>query len=160
MNISRELEYFRQNAVLVTSWDGRKQELTSQFEEPVSELELRNYLGRAPKDQIELWSVTRSARLHYDFEFGTCGLTLLGPQESAEETSLYRTEPEVEMRLKEGDAIIGRFRGDGSLIVMEHEGRILLYNFADPRDEWTVLGHNLCDFLQRFRSSEGDIPRT
>jgi hypothetical protein len=90
--------------------------LVSTLEDPasVSEVEEAWRHRDLPGDAVDLWAVSRAARLFADVEYGQWGLTLLSPSASA-----ARTAQECETRpsdLRSDDIVLGEFIGDQELL--------------------------------------------
>jgi hypothetical protein len=134
--------------------------LMSTLNEPARSNEVeRAWSGRElPSDGVELWAVSREARLFEDVEYGQWGLVLLSPSASA-----TRTAQERELRpydLRADDIVLGEFLGDQELLVLAPSEtgwrRILIALPLDSRAAWFGAGADLHEFLVRYFDSDGD----
>jgi hypothetical protein len=106
---------------------------------------------------IELWTVTRTARLFEDVDYKQWGLKVLTPSESA-----ARTASEHVLRpndYRSDDVVLGEFLGDLELLVIagsDSGNEVLVALPLDPRADWYRAAPSLEQFLRRYRVAEGD----
>lgn len=135
--------------------------LACSFTSPAVELGgLKEREREIPKELIELWQSTESARLFEDTQFGQWGLELLSPTRAAETTRSELTKRPRDY--SQGDLIIGRFIGDSDLLLIrsdpEHSdfGSILVSVPLDRRTDWDRVAPNLEEFLRHLIAANGD----
>lgn len=107
-----------------------------------------------PRQLMELWQSTRSARLFVDQDYGQWGLELFSP-----EAALDRTRLEVEARpadFRTDDLVIGAFLGDQELLVIEGAtNAVLVARPLDPRSEWPRVAETFAEFFARYVDEGG-----
>ena len=124
-------------------------------DEPAGADEIREAWGRAPlpSEAHQLWQVAREAELFVDVDYGQWGLRLLTPAASAARTALEKDERPEDF--EEADLVIGEFLGDGELVVLDRDGRVVIAAEIEPRPQWTIAADNLAQLLSGFFKADG-----
>jgi hypothetical protein len=117
--------------------------------------------GSSPPDDVaSFWDSATGARLFVDEDYGQWGLVLFGPAEAAAATERFRAERPGEFR--EGDLIIGEFKGDSDFLLVRCDrserdfGVVLVPTPLDPRSDWEIAAGNLCSFLDALERTQGE----
>lgn len=106
-----------------------------------------------PRALEEFWDTFEGGTLFLDVEYGQWGLDLLSPAETARETvHFHKTQA---WRIELSDVVIGKFRGDTDLLIVDHEGRTGVSLPLDPRSDWYWAG-DLVEFLKLYVAHDGD----
>ncbi|MBL7499890.1 hypothetical protein I6A84_23370 [Frankia sp. CNm7] len=130
------------------------------IEEPATPVDIDSAWpqGGAPTEAVELWSVSGSAKLFVDIDYGQWGLRILSPRQSAERTRAERMERAEDFR--EDDVVVAEFLGDGELVAISpsEQGarRILVAQEIYGRPDWYGVGPTLEKFLQDYLDSGGE----
>ena len=99
---------------------------------------------------MAFWTISRTARLFEDRQYGQWGLEILSPMNAAGYTQQQYTNRSSQFR--EGDLVVGRFLGDSDLLVVRCDQdaddfkRVLIALPIDPRSEWYVASETFGDF--------------
>jgi hypothetical protein len=129
------------------------------FDDPASAAEIDKAWpgGGVPTELVQVWSVSRQARLFEDVEYGQWGLVLLSPAASAQRTAEERARrPGI---YRADDVVIGEFLGDQELVVLapsEIRGHVLVALPLDDRGDWYPAASDLAEFLDRYLSAFGN----
>ena len=83
-----------------------------------------------PNALEEFWTTYEGGTLFLDVEYGQWGLDLLSPAESARETIHFHKTQAWRVGLR--DIVVGKFRGDTELLIVDHEGRTGVSLPLDP----------------------------
>lgn len=110
-------------------------------------------VGCLPPQVAELWTATRSARLFEDTEYGQWGLEVLSPAAARDRTT-YECEWRADGVI-DGDIVIGAFLGDQELVVVAHDGDVLIALPLDPRADWFRPAPSLAEFLEAYHDADG-----
>jgi hypothetical protein len=110
----------------------------------------RDWPGRRIPGRLrELWTIYRRGDLFRDVDYGQWGLELLSPKQS----NLWTRRLLARGRLRPSDLIVGLFRGDGDLLLVDRFGRALVADLGRRRD-WHVEP-DLRQFLLSYVSYAG-----
>lgn len=113
-----------------------------------------------PEELLQFWSISDSAKLFFDVDFGQWGLEILSPERSIQKTEEERLERGQDF--DEYDLLIGQFLGDSELLLICCDKSSSLYGSLkivmpiDPRRDWPTVAKNFADFLLSYSSSYGD----
>jgi hypothetical protein len=119
-----------------------------------------DYPFNIPDDLKEFWSISESAELFKDDEYGQWGLNILSPEQA-----LIATEKQKEWRsedFEENDLVIGKFIGDSDLLVLSSENENKQYDTVrvalpmDPRKDWYIVASGFTEFLEKYIDKQGD----
>lgn len=112
-----------------------------------------------PYDLIQLWQTASELRLFEDVRFGQWGLILWSPLEI--EVKHIQTTSERPEQYRNGDLIIGEFRGDQEKLLIRCSesnsdfGRIVVPLPIYKRYDWPIVANTLTDFLTMFVDADG-----
>ena len=121
---------------------------------------MENFYLKVPNDVKDFWSVSESAVLFKDVDYGQWGLEILSP-----EKAMLRSNVEKERRSTDyydTDLVIGSFLGDSDLLIIscdensKNYGTVLISLPLDRRSDWPVVGESFLAFLEKYAFSEGD----
>ncbi len=113
-----------------------------------------------PDHLREFWSISRTAKLFEDREYGQWGLEILTPQRAVEMTNSYRARRQRDF--VDGDLVLGQFFGDSDLLIIRCDvnspdyGNVLVALPLDPRPHWYLSAESFAEFLQRYAKAGGD----
>jgi hypothetical protein len=113
------------------------------------------YPVEVPGDLEDFWSVTDTAILFKDVEYGQWGLEIFSPVEVlVQNKSIRDYRPGQFMPT---DLIIGRFLGDADLLVASTDmsDGISIALPIDPRKEWPRVATDFYEFLMRYLEAQG-----
>lgn len=119
-----------------------------------------NYPFKIPEDLKQFWSITNTAELFKDNEFGQWGLRILDPSQTLSVTEDEKQRPGRDF--DENDLIIGEFIGDSDLLILSDDNDDGQYDSVrialpiDKRKDWPVVAAGLTEFLEKYVSYEGD----
>ena len=108
-----------------------------------------------PPDVIALWDAASEIVLHEDVTYGQWGCCLWSPREIVERQKEVRGWRDAK-DFRDGDLIIGDFRGDSDLVLVRcdpHEpdfGAVVIASALDPRQEWPVVASSILGFIEKF----------
>lgn len=112
-----------------------------------------------PKDMMEFWSTTSSARLFHDIEYGQWGLEIFSRSDAERATnSCLSTRP---TEFYPTDLVIGRFLGDSDLLILRADptssdfGSVLVALPIDRRPDWYTVSPSFTNFIGQFYINQG-----
>lgn len=113
-----------------------------------------------PKDLQIFWALYDNAELFRDITYGQWGLDILSIEDAiaySKRGRIYRPSA-----FKNTDLIIGSFRGDSDLLMIncnEHAnnyGQITVVLPIDDRPDWYVVADSLSEFLELYAKCNGE----
>lgn len=121
-----------------------------------AEIESARLVPGTPSDLLDLWRVTRGARLFEDVDHGQWGLRLLSPTEAARRTAAESSARPTQFAT--GDVVFAEFLGEQDLLVATPVGssaHVLVALPLDERHQWPALG-TLAEVLGRYLETNGE----
>jgi hypothetical protein len=116
---------------------------------------------RLPQELIDLWKEAAGLKLFVDRNSGQWGMIIWSPEDVVPSNRKCKKWVRAE-DLRQGDLIIGNFRGDTDMVLLRCDksasdyGSVIIIDPLESREDWRIAATSLSLFLQKFFETKGE----